>query len=367
MVLSGCTKTSEPVPPAEVKAVTAYGVTLDAQAGPQAVAYVLLKSIAADYAAAAAKDRKAQREAQLVTYSVAAPSQVELHLVSGVNQLNPGGQKSLGADRDQKLFKAVHYWGPIVGHYVPSFKDDTLETLTARSWVAVSPDGKTAQVYIPAAHNPAQPDPEKAETATIDLELAREQAGGESYWRVSRVMFLGRQFRAAMTPRIVQAYGLTIDGNAKPVQATAVALKSLAQIALAEQGPMRDVRASAIYRMFCLTDPARAAGQPAAADDADDSVAKRLGEVVVQWAAKVAPVANEIMTAGDLPAVLRETGAQQGTEVVFAPGNDPAKAVTVTLIQQRLGEVAFWRITNVRSAAATGATAAQSTPATQTR
>lgn len=370
-VFSGCNQTEPEVPEARVRTVEAYGVTLDADASPQQVAYVLFKSIADDYAAARVKDFDAQRKAQELTFALAAPSKIEERLLESANQINPSRKKeSLGPDRDKKLFKTVHYWAPIVGHYVASFADIDLETLVRESWVTITPDGRTAHVYYPVVHDPGEADPDKAETATISIEMVPEQAqaGGPEYWRVARVQFLGRQFMAPGTPHVVQAYGMTLDASATPAQVAAAMLRSLADLAVAERSGARDERASAMYRVFHLSAPRQAravAGQiDSSAAEGGDRLTRDLVRVVGRWLAQVQPlttVANDSLAVD--PARMREaSGSTPGTVRVVYPAPQDAGAqadVMVDLVRQQVEDKAFWRVMNVTGQEASTAAATQ--------
>ncbi len=333
LLLSGC-RGADVVnpPPAEVKTVEAYGVKLGPQASPQEVVFVFLRSVADDYAAAKAHDRKAERKAQELTYSLAAPKTIEERIVQTNNQLNPElNQKNLGAERELRIWKNVHYWGPIIGHYLASFKDISLETLRRDSWVTISPEGKSADVYLPVAHNPAETEPAKMETATIKVDLNREAgANGEEYWRISRVRYLGRKFAAEAGPLVVQAYGLTLDANASPEQVASVAVRSLADIDKAEQAGQKDVRASATFRMFCLTDAAKVQAASKAP----------LAEVVDGWAKQVGAGAGSLT-----PEQMKATVSGSSAKVEAATSAGP---ISVDLVQQAAGGQNYWRVLNVK-------------------
>jgi hypothetical protein len=373
--VSGCSNPAEAeVPKAEVKTVEAYGVTLGPEASPQQVSWVLLKSVADDYAAARAKDAEAQKKAQATTMAVAAPNKIEERLVQTANQINPNLKKqSLGEDRDRKIFKTVHYWAPIVGHYVASFANMDLQTFVRESWVTTTPDGQIAHVYLPVSHDPAQTDPAKAETATLNIELSREkaEAGGPEYWRVSRVQFLGRQFRAPTVPAEVQAYGMTLDESAAPAQVASAVLRSLGEMVAAEKAGAKDVRASGMYRVFNLAYPAKAqeagAGREASkTGETDDKTTQGLAQAVFRWAGLVAPVATGDAAAFD-PARMQQTDAagSDTVRVIYSPGQAGAEKITVDLAQQQAGGKSFWRVVNVTTEASAGQTAPQPAPATQ--
>lgn len=355
LALAGCGHEHVDVPKAEIKTVEAYGVTLGPEASPQQVVHVLLKSIADDYAAAGAKDAAAQKKAQELTYSLAAVDEIERRLIDAAKQLNPQSKKEdLGDERDAKIFKAVHYWAPIVGHYVPSFASMDMETFVRESWVAVATNGKAAQVFLPVAHDPAETDPAKAQTATIEVELVREtaQSGGSEYWRVVRVNFLGRRFRAPSAAQVVQAYGLTLDESAGPAQVAGVVLRSLAEMVDAADKPGRqDLRASAMYRVFCLADTARvlaASRTPEASEERGDVLTVSVANAVSQWAqeiqpaveaikdpSKVAPEQMQVRMAGDAAA-----------QVTFNPPQADYP-ILIEMVQDQAAGKSFWRVVKV--------------------
>jgi hypothetical protein len=361
LLVTGCGG-SEPKPPvAEVKTVEAYGVTLDASATPQQVAYVLLRSIADDYAAASSKDRVAQRKAQELTFALSAPGVMEERLVQATNQINPNAKKKdLGKDRDEKLFKTVHSWAPIVGYYLASFEKITQQELNDRSWLAFSADQKTANLFMPVSHEAATAAAADAETATMNIELNHEAAGGSEYWRVSRVRFLGRHFNAPTSLEIVQAYGVTLDETAKPEQVASVLLQSLDE--MARQGrDNKDVRACARYRVFCLVDVAqalvRSRAEKAAAGAGESSAS--LSKLVDGWADQAASVLLS-GPQGKLPEPIPATVDPDGKKATatYRP-NGGAGAVTVELVQRNADGKTYWRAVdvNVTPAATTQAAA----------
>lgn len=362
VAMSGCRQAEADAPKAEVRTVEAYGVTLDPAASPQQVAYVLLRSIADDYAAVRAKDPAAQRKAQETTMSVAAPRRIEERLLATANQISPKAKKeNLGPDRDKKLFKTVHYWAPIVGHYVASFADADLQTVVRDSWVAVGADGRTAHVYYPVAHDPGESDPEKAQTATIDIELSREpagdaQAGGAEYWRVSRVQFLGRQFRAPPAAQVVQAYGKTLDDSAGPAEVASAMLRTLADMAAAEQAGAKDQRVSAMCRAFSLSHPAQVLAQSGATpspagDETEDAITRTLAQAVIRWAELVQPFAATTGSTGFDAGRMQESAGPDGNtaRVVHSPEQRPdaPEELTVELARKTDGGKSFWRVVNV--------------------
>lgn len=346
---SGCSKsTEEKAPSAEIKTFEAYGVTLDPAASPQQVAYVLLRSIADDYVAAKAKDSKAQREAQLVTYFLCAPKTIEERLVQTINLMNADAKKtSLGAERDERLFKTVHLWGPVIGHYLPSFANADLQTVTRDSWATISVDGQQSHVYYPVSHDPAA-DPGKTETATINIELVREaaQAAGSEYWRVATVRFLGQQVSPPAKPVTVLANGLTLDESATPQQVASVMLQSLAQLIQADKSQAKDLRVSAMYRVFCLSYPAQLRARMASGGRSSDS--DTLVLAIKTWTAQVVPNLLTIQTSA-VPDKMQVVNNADGTAAVTCPLGSAGLAIAVQLARQTALDKAYWRVVGVKA------------------
>lgn len=196
--LAGCTDPdAHDIPPAEVKTVAAYGVTLDGAATPVQVAYVLLRSLSEDIAAAQSGDREAQKAAAKITYSLGAYSIIEERLLQVANLARKDKKTTLGDDREKQLYELINNWAPIVAYYVRSFPKDMQE---ASSRMRTAATDTSAHVYMDVAHDPANPSPAKHETATLDVELAKEPGAGGSYWRVARVGYMGRPIPLQMHP-----------------------------------------------------------------------------------------------------------------------------------------------------------------------
>lgn len=193
-VLAGCTEPHEDLPPAEVKIVTAYGQTLDESATPEQVTYVLLRSLAEDVKAARVMPphRQEQKAANRITWSIAAVNTIENRLIETLHDSTKGQAKpsSLGKDRDQQIYKVVNYWAPIVAYYVDSFDTD-FEKAASRMRVQVAPDNQAAHVYYDVWHVEQQGQASVGRPVRLDIELALEEAGGKTYWRVARVGYEG--------------------------------------------------------------------------------------------------------------------------------------------------------------------------------
>lgn len=261
--LGGCSKPAEEkAPPLVVKTVEYKGVSLDSKASPQQVAYVLLCALADDVRAAQAHRAEDQKAARDLAFSLVAPKALEARILN-VNAQFRGEHKASLVDRDQKLYKITDYWAPIVAHYIDSFPADPAAA-TQRMWVRANPAMTMAHVYLGVAHRApaAEAPPAGADTATLDIEMAREvpDAGGEPYWRVVRIGYLGRNPLPPVELQVVDAYGLVLDENATPEQVTEVARRTLADAAAATNP---DAKASAVMRLMCLSAdrPGRHAGR----------------------------------------------------------------------------------------------------------
>lgn len=200
-MLVGCHKDVD-IPPIEVKLVEAYGMTLDEDASPQQVVYVLLRSLREDFESAQAKDRDRQKQAFETTFSVAAFSEIEARLTKAFSS-QEGMNKSngLGAHRDQKIYDVIYHWTPIIGHYIRSIDTDPDKAI-AKMRVRTSVDVANAHVYYDVSHDPQEADPAKKQLATLDVELVKEKAsaGSKMYWRVARVAFQGSLAKRRVAP-----------------------------------------------------------------------------------------------------------------------------------------------------------------------
>ncbi len=193
---AGCTKTEE-IPPADVRVVEAYGVRLDEDASPTEVAYVLLRTLADDVHAARAHQHEKQEEAVEQTFALAAYDDIERRILGIKNLGQKQPKPKLGDDRDEQIFEIVNRWAPIVSYYVESFPGD-FDTAKAGFKVREEKTGGLVHVYCDLKHDPAEMDPAKQETATLDIEMVRQSAGSKAYWRVARMSYLGAKERAAL-------------------------------------------------------------------------------------------------------------------------------------------------------------------------
>lgn len=156
--------------------VTAYGKTLDANASPQDVVYVLLQAINDDYAAG--DNREARHKALDTEFAVCAPEWIKARR---------GGENLTEREKRERLFEVVYNWAPTLGFYRDSFKgafpDIAQQMHTVYAAQPVS-QHEVAVVYVNLKH----PHPETAgpnSGAAALVQLVRE-AG---YWRIWWVGF----------------------------------------------------------------------------------------------------------------------------------------------------------------------------------
>lgn len=245
---AGCTEPEEEIPPAEVKTVEHYGITLDESATSKEVVYVLLRSLGDDFRASQpeAPDLDKQKAAMDLTYSLAAFSMIEQRILGTINIDRSAENKitSLGEDRDEKLYEFTKMWTPIVSHYVGSFDED-FEAFAAKVWTLTSLDGKTAHVYYDVCHDPSVTELADRQTATLDVELVREAAGVQSFWRVARIDYLGQ---TPCRARIIEAPGMKLAESSTPREVATALLEALRhQIEMKQRGTRNEYRAAFMF------------------------------------------------------------------------------------------------------------------------
>ena len=200
--LAGCNEAEESVPPSKVEGVTAYGVTLDQKASPQDVAYVLLRSLAEDVQAAQAHPprREDQKKANMITWSLAAPDEIERRLVEGRKMLTQGAApaNSLGPDRDKQIYAVVNLWAPIVAYYVDSFDKDR-DKATQRMTVRTAQGVTGLEVLYDVWPDPSRPDKDRHQTLSINVVMEK------GYYRVARVSFVTPPAKPKVVPLRVPA------------------------------------------------------------------------------------------------------------------------------------------------------------------
>jgi hypothetical protein len=209
MQLAGCGEAEEKAPAAKVEAVTAYGVTLDENATPQQVVYALLRSLAEDVQAAQAKPprKEDQKHANLITWSLSAPGELEKRILEGQQTLNPGQPKltALGADRDKRIYSVVNLWAPIVAYYIGSFDTDE-KTAMARMKLRTARELPGVEVQYEVWPDPAKPDAERHQWLSINLVKEKSTTDpNKEYWRVTRVAFSPHAAKVTTRPATATA------------------------------------------------------------------------------------------------------------------------------------------------------------------
>jgi len=158
----------------KVGTVTHYDVTLDQNASPEQVVYVLLRAMRDDFLAKTDADREKALDTQ---FDVSAAGFLEVGHGNGI-------------DRLETLYRIVHLWTPTVSHYV-----NDIETDWSKAQARFKKVGPTA---IPNRTDGAQKcqvitqlaDPSGDPNANVLLAINLVQDNG--YWRVVTVSFIER-------------------------------------------------------------------------------------------------------------------------------------------------------------------------------
>ncbi len=158
----------------KLRAVTHYGVTLDQNASPDQVAFVLLRAMRDDFLAKTETDREKALDIQ---FDVSA---------AGFLAVGHGG----GIDRLETLYRIVHHWTPTVSHYVDDIYTDWAKAQARFKSVGPTPlpnrtDGaQKCQIITQLA------DPSGDPNANVLLAIHLVQDSG--YWRVANLSFVQR-------------------------------------------------------------------------------------------------------------------------------------------------------------------------------
>ena len=155
---------------ARVREVTHFGVSLDASAAPEEVAFVAFRAMRDDSFAGGAADRRA---AIAVLVDTAALNLLER-------------ARRAGTTREEVLYNLIERWTPAISHYAA---DLPIAMEDARARFVVSPVRRDTQdkrvevceVYIEAA------DPSGVENASVVIALGLARDGG--FWRILTVGF----------------------------------------------------------------------------------------------------------------------------------------------------------------------------------
>lgn len=154
---------------ATVRSVTHYGVTLDQQATPEQVAFVLLRAIRDDVAAKNKEDREA-----------ALDKQFDLCAANVLQKIN-----RTSMPRDEFIHSVVYHWAPTVSHYVGDFATEWDKAAARLVRAKPNTDSKAipdeTEVYMELA------DPSGDPKARVVMVIWMVQDGG--FWRVTHLGF----------------------------------------------------------------------------------------------------------------------------------------------------------------------------------
>lgn len=155
-----------------VRTVTHYGLTLDEQAEPEQVAFVLLRAMRDDALAQSPEDREAALDRQ---FDVAAGG--------AITSLTPAGFTAA-----ETLHRVVSHWTPVVGHYAANFDFDweaAKDRLVRLSIAQTKGETQECQVLMELD----SPDGDPNARAVLIIGLIQEKG----FWRVYRVGFVPNQ------------------------------------------------------------------------------------------------------------------------------------------------------------------------------
>jgi hypothetical protein len=152
-----------------VRSVTHYGITLDQQAAPEQVAFVLLRAIRDDVSAKTRGDREAALDKQFD--------------LCAANVLQKRNRTSM--PRDEFVHGVVYHWAPTVSHYVGDFETDWGQAAARLVRTKPNTDSKASpeetEVYMELA------DPGGDPKARVVMVIWMAQDGG--FWRVTHLGF----------------------------------------------------------------------------------------------------------------------------------------------------------------------------------
>lgn len=154
-----------------VRSVAHYGVTLDQQASPEQVAYVLLRAVRDDVVAKSREER-----------DTALDKQFDLCAATVIQNKN---RTSL--PRDEFIHSVVYHWAPTVSHYVSDFEtewDKAAARFVRRDLKPVK-DSKNGAKECEVAMELA--DPNGDPKARVVMVVWMVQDGG--FWRVTHLGF----------------------------------------------------------------------------------------------------------------------------------------------------------------------------------
>lgn len=155
-----------------VRTVTHYGLTLDEQAEPEQVAYVLLRAMRDDALAKSPQDRE-----------TALDKQFDLAASGAITALTPAGFTAA-----ETLHRVVSHWTPVVAHYAANFDFDWEAAKDRLVRLSISQaKGETQECQVLMELD--SPDGDANARAVLIVGLIQEKG----YWRAYRVGFVPNQ------------------------------------------------------------------------------------------------------------------------------------------------------------------------------
>lgn len=174
IAVSGCSRdvrlAGQKLRDVQVGTVTHYGLTLDENASPKKVAFVLLRAMREDFEASSDAEREAALDVQ---FDVAAANELQKFNTTGLT-------------REEALFNFVYHWTPTVSHYAEQFPTewDKAESRFLQVTPKADPEkhGPDESQVLLEVNDPGG-DPNGG--AVLVVSLVKDKG----YWRVLRVGF----------------------------------------------------------------------------------------------------------------------------------------------------------------------------------
>lgn len=147
------------IPTVNVRPVTMYGMTLDATASPEQVAFAALQAVREDFGAKDAVEREAALARQ---FDLCAANHID-------------SRRSSSLERDEHIYNVVYRWTPTVSHYVGDFPTD---------WTAAQARLHRRELKLPEKVN--------GTAEVTEVAMAVKDPGGEPDASVVLLVWLAR-------------------------------------------------------------------------------------------------------------------------------------------------------------------------------
>jgi hypothetical protein len=154
---------------ATVRSVTHYGVTLDQQAAPEQVAFVVLRAIRDDVSAKTKEDREAALDKQFD--------------LCAANVLQKRNRTSM--PRDEFVHSVVYHWAPTVSHYVGDFETEWDKAAARLVHGRLAKDSKTNLEECEVQMELADPRGDPKARVVMVIWLVKD----EGFWRATHLGF----------------------------------------------------------------------------------------------------------------------------------------------------------------------------------